>query len=165
MALVKVSRSRWCRAPGHIRAALHRAGSSSVTPRGVPSTDSRPLTSKAMNGLSPETPLHSLVGAQVSQICFGLFQCILNFDIDMSISIESKCLYTSPLGDRIPITSYAKCAVDLCELLGINVTSAGEDIGGGLIIRFVNDATLHVLNDNKEFESFQIRIGKTIHVA
>jgi hypothetical protein len=118
-----------------------------------------------MNGLRRDVDLHNLVGAQVSQVCCAKFQCMLNFDVDIGVSIEGSCDYVSPLGVTTLITSYIRHANLLCELVEARISSTDIDRNGGLSINFENGALLHLRNDNTTAESFQIRIGKSVLVA
>lgn len=118
-----------------------------------------------MKGLPPTLDLSPLVGAQVSQICFGAFQCIFNFDVAVRIAVESTCIYTGPSGAVTSVRSFPQAAAELCELIGISVQGAFRENSGGLLLQFMNGATLRVLNDNKEYESFQIHVSNTVYVA
>lgn len=118
-----------------------------------------------MQGLSPSVDLQPIVGAKVSQVCFSTFQCIFSFDIDARISVESSCVYTAPSGATATVTEYARAARELCELLDASVLSATREADGGLTLRFSDGATLRILNDNQEYESFQVHVGKSVYVA
>ncbi len=118
-----------------------------------------------MQGLSPSVDLQPIVGAKVSQVCFSTFQCIFGFDIDARVAVESSCQYTAPSGATVTVTEYPRAATELCELLDTSVLAAAREPEGGLTLRFSNEATLKILNDNRDFESFQVHIGKVVHVA
>lgn len=118
-----------------------------------------------MNGLPAEIDLLRLIGATVTQMCFGQNQFIINLDPSISFAIESSCEFESCVGASHTIRNFPQSATILCELLGESIHSAMRDTEGGLIVRFANSSILHVLNDSKDYESFQIRIGSDLHVA
>lgn len=118
-----------------------------------------------MNGLPPDIDLTALVGAAVSQICFSVHQCILKFDNDAQIAVESTCVLTSPSGSTTLISSYPSAATELCSVLEVRVRSAAREPDGGLVIHLENGAALSIWNDVLEYEAFQVHIGKTVYVA
>lgn len=118
-----------------------------------------------MQGLLPSVDLHLLVGAKVIQVCFSAHQCIFGLDLDARIAVESSCEYTAPGRVTVTVAEYSRAATELCELLDASVLSATREVDGGLLLHFSSGSTLRILNDNREFESFQVHIGKVIHVA
>lgn len=118
-----------------------------------------------MNGLPATIDLSALTGAVISQVCLSQFQCILNFESDARIAIESNCMYTSSSGRALPIVSHAAAATEICELIGTPVREARRQPDGGLLLRLTNEATLEILNDDRDHESFQVHLGKEVYVA
>lgn len=117
-----------------------------------------------MNGLPITIDLSPLIGRLLSQVCFGEFQFILNFDADVRIAVESKCVYDSPSG-TFEIENYLDESSRLCKLIGNQVISAKRDVEGGLLLRFANESGLRILNSNPEYESFQVHIKQNTYVA
>lgn len=118
-----------------------------------------------MNGLPININLEQLSGAELQQICIGNYQCILNFDKDITISIESDCLFYSSKGEKFTMSNYAKEASVLCSLIGNRISCANRNDDGGLIIKFSNHAILYILNSSYEYESFQLTIHGHLYVA
>ncbi|MHB1225797.1 MAG: DUF6188 family protein [Gemmatimonadaceae bacterium] len=118
-----------------------------------------------MDGLPPDADLRPLVGACVSQICFSRRQYILFFVEDVRVSVESTCELTLPDGQVTSITEYVQAATELCDLLDHTVEAVAREKDGGLTIRFSSGATLRLLNDTREYESFQVHVGTVVYVA
>lgn len=119
-----------------------------------------------MQGLPEGVDLRPLAGAMVSQVCISSAQFILRMDSEAHIDVESTCRYRrSSGGVAIEISSYASAAASLCELLGDSIRSAGRDRDGGLSIEFASGAVLQVMNDNREYESFQVHLPPHVYVA
>lgn len=118
-----------------------------------------------MQGLPEGVDLSPLAGAMVSQVCISSAQLILRMDSEAHIDVESTCTYRRSSGDAIEISSYASAAAPLCELLGDSIRSAERDRDGGMSIDFASGAVLQVLNDNREYESFQVHIPPNVYVA
>lgn len=118
-----------------------------------------------MNGLPTNINLNELIGAELLQICIGGFQCILNFDKDINLSIECECIYDSGEGEKLLITDYTQNAALLCNLIDKNISHAARSDDGGLLIRFSNHVVLHLLNNNGHYESFQVNIKGQTFVA
>lgn len=118
-----------------------------------------------MNGLPPSVDLTPIIGAEIIQICFGKFQFALNFDLEVRIVVESTCIYISSLGASEIIEDYPKAASQLCELLGLQVEGIERSIDGGVVLKMTGGKRLEILNSSRTYESFQIEIGKLLHVA
>jgi len=118
-----------------------------------------------MNGLPKDINLQPLIGAELLQVCVGRFQYILKFDLDITIATECRCWFITGQGEKLVISDNVENASLVCSLINQNVTHAEIDSYGGLLLKFSNHATLHILNDTENYESFQIHIGDNIYVA
>jgi hypothetical protein len=118
-----------------------------------------------MQGLPEGIDFTPLTGTMVSQVCISSAQFILRMDSEAHIDVESTCTYRRAVGDDIAISSYASAAALLCELLGDSICSVERDGNGGMSIDFTSGAVLQILNDNREYESFQVHIPPRVYVA
>jgi len=118
-----------------------------------------------MNGLPKDINLNPLIGAELLQVCVGRFQYILNFDLDISISTECRCWFITEQGEKLVISDNVENASIVCSLINHSVTYAGIDSYGGLLLKFSNHATLHILNDTENYEAFQLNIKGSLYVA
>jgi len=118
-----------------------------------------------MNGLREDIDLTPLIGAHVTQLCIGEYQCLLNLDTADYVAIESTCMLVSGNGSTTSVTSYAASATRLAELLGTTIKSATRIGNGGLSLSFTGGSTLEIFNDQLHYESFQVHIGDVVHVA
>ena len=118
-----------------------------------------------MNGLPVKVKFDQLLENELTQICFGTFQFILNFEGSVQIAVESICVYESASGVLDEIQNYSEGASQLCQLIGDKVLSAERDVEGGLILSFKSGAKLQIKNSNKDYESFQIHLGQQTYVA
>jgi hypothetical protein len=118
-----------------------------------------------MNGLPIDINLDDLVGAEVSQVCFGGIHVIMKFDKDIELTTTSVCILTLPSGETESMEVLHKHAVSICGLLGEQISDASRDSSGGLLLKFRSGAVLQVTNDSEVYESFQLRIGPQFFVA
>lgn len=118
-----------------------------------------------MQGLPDTAELGPLVGEEVSQICLSQFQYIIRFASEKQIAVESGGTYTPSAGQPIEVTSYATVATELCGLLGRSIRTAVRDADGGMKLSFSDGSLLHIRNDNRGYESFQVHIPPHTYVA
>ena len=120
---------------------------------------------KYMNGLPENIDLNKLTGVELLQISIGRFQCILNFDKNINISIESECLLFPIQGEKIVVSNYVENAAHLCNLIGNNILNTERGDDGGLLIKFSNNVFFRIFNSNTDYESFQLNIQGHLYVA
>jgi hypothetical protein len=118
-----------------------------------------------MQGLSPHANLAAMRDAELLQICIGKLQCILHFDRNIQLSVESSLELKQSTGRAISCVPYPKAASFLCSLLGQRLASAKRADDGGLLLLFTDGSTLTLFNDSDQYESFQLVIGDITHVA
>ena len=109
-----------------------------------------------MYGLDKGTDLAFLLGRTLIQVCVGLYQVILNFDGDVTISIEGRFEHEPPSETRhrggVP-----EAAKSLVDLLGKEIRGVEVGDGGTLQIWFSGGDLLSLLDSNATAESYQIQ--------
>jgi hypothetical protein len=118
-----------------------------------------------MNGLPLAIDLSCFAEARATQLCFGENEFQIHFDNDVHVVVESNMIFRSILTDEVRIERYAPAASLLCRIVGIQVSQALRTDDGGMMLRFHDGGELHLLNDNSQFESFQIHTAGQIYVA
>ncbi len=116
-----------------------------------------------MYGLSKTTNVTFLIGNTLSQICVGLFQLILNFEGDVSISVEGIFEYgrAGSMPQSGPMPQSACLLIDLLgkEIGGIEILDHGT-----LAIHFSNGTELTLHDSNANGESYQI-VGPGVNIV
>ncbi len=108
-----------------------------------------------MYGLVKGTDVSFLSGAELEQVCIGLYQVILNFDKGVSISLECKYQVNGKVGD----------VIGLVQLLGHRILVPMNEGGGEIILQFTNGGVVIIHDSNLDAESYQITApGKQIIV-
>ena len=118
-----------------------------------------------MNGISSKLDLNPLIGQTARQICFGEFQLIVRFDDPFEIGIECDCSYENRGLTTVQAADYGRNASLICNLLGKKIHSAERTSEGGLLLYFEGDTSLHVINSNRHYESFQIHLPSGTYTA
>jgi hypothetical protein len=104
-----------------------------------------------MYGLSRDVSLDPLNGKCLLQVCIGEFQSVLNFDGNVSISIEGEfnCDFPDQSGS---CTSKA----DLLQLIGTRILLVNNTGNGDLMLTFSSGAKLSLHDSNPAAESYEI---------
>ena len=97
----------------------------------------------------------------LEQICFGTYQLQLNFSESVSLNLESRLVLTTAENEVFDLRQPYTQADPLLNLLGSEVISAWAEANGDLSVEFSNNDTLKIMNDNAEFESYQIMNGSS----
>jgi len=118
-----------------------------------------------MKGLPPTVDLTSLSRARVIQLCFGENEFQVHFDNTARVVVESDMTLCEPQSIDVRIVKYGEAASQLCRILGDRVLNAVRTADGGLLLRFERGAELQILNNNAQFESFQVHIAGETYVA
>lgn len=111
-----------------------------------------------MYGLASSTRLDFLIGVELEQVAFSLYQLILRFSEETSISIEGICRVLSKNGKTL-LEWHSNELTDLSEigrLLGHQITHCSIPGDGSVLIHFDHEVCLEVLDSKKDFESYQI---------
>ena len=106
------------------------------------------------------TDIRFLEGREVLQIAVGLFQTIVHFDDDVSLSIEGQC--------KISDTIYEpgiEAGSKLLTRLGRTITAANSIDDRDLELSFDDGVTIRVVADPDESESFTLTAPGTTIVA
>jgi hypothetical protein len=117
-----------------------------------------------MKGLPSNIDLTPLSAAMVSHLCFTVAQVQIHFDNGNSIVIESAMVVVSSEKET-RIEDYPQGASLLCGFLDDRVLVATREEDGSLLVRFEGGSALHVLNDSRQFESFQVHVAGHTYVA
>jgi hypothetical protein len=104
------------------------------------------------------------LGRELLQVCFGLYQIILNFDEDTSISLECEFRLTETntlqQGDqRSDLDSH------VIRLLGSRITNVTNKGEGQLLIHFSSGSSLEIFDSNPSHESYHITHGKEMIIV
>lgn len=108
-----------------------------------------------MYDLDKNTDTTPLIGKVLIQICVGLYQLIMNFDNDLTISVESQLIYRYD-GNEVIIDSYPEKCHCLMTLIGKKIQNAAIRDKQSLVLVFNGKEELEVIDSNEEFESFQV---------
>ena len=109
--------------------------------------------------------LRFLIGKELLQTCFGVYQIILNFSEDTSISVERELTFSNKSGEYFTWHHGGRNNWPLQSILGYKIVDAVLTPDQSLILSFENkdDLTIKV-HENKEFESYQINYGGKLFV-
>jgi hypothetical protein len=119
-----------------------------------------------MYGLPKNIDLSFLVGKTIIQVCVGFNEIILNLDEGhISICIQSACACHSEDGSTLQIEAYPVSASTICGLLGKPITQAQGEENGTLTIKFLGGSVFTVYDDDKQYESYQIKHGDKLIVV
>jgi Family of unknown function (DUF6188) len=117
-----------------------------------------------MFGLSKSTDLSFFVGRQLVQVCVGMYQVILRFDEETSVSLECDCQIIPQLPQRMPAYSIHASAC-LLRVIGDTVTSTNNVGNGDISLEFSNGCSLFIFDSNDDSESYQINHGSNILIV
>lgn len=118
-----------------------------------------------MYGLPSDIDLGFMVGSTLLQVCIGQNEVILRFDMEISVTIESRFLVRDPHGHEDVFESAPRAAGSLVNLLSDSVTDVLGHTDGTLRLSFAKGGVLEVYDSSKDYESYQIQHGKEIHVV
>ncbi len=108
-----------------------------------------------MYGLDKNLDLGFLIGKNLLQICVGSFQVILNFDANVSISIEST--FDCGSEDKSKRTgNLLETAPSLFHLLGKHIKEIKIEDEGTLVLTFSDGTIVRLYDSNAATESYQI---------
>ena len=104
-------------------------------------------------------------GKVLNQICIGLYQVVLRFDDDISISCESKIyIFDDKTTKKVVFPPNTSC-VGILRLLGEKVVSVELNQNENLIITFPSKIVVEIEREIDGYESFQIWIGENFLVV
>jgi hypothetical protein len=109
-----------------------------------------------MYGLSKKTDLSFLIERQLEQVAIGLYQVQLNFDQDVSISLECKFDHTSNGKSLITSENLPSSASSLLQLIGSKLIRVENHGNGNIEIIFSDQSIVKIFDDSESYESYQI---------
>jgi hypothetical protein len=120
-----------------------------------------------MYGLREGLDLRFLNGRELIQVAIGVYQIQFGFDEDVRISVESQFSYFNGKEELIwkPEPGAAEIAARAVALLGATIEKFHGQEDGTLTLGFSNGHRLTILDNSKEYESYDITLpGRTIVV-
>jgi hypothetical protein len=119
-----------------------------------------------MYGLPHGFDASFLVGKALDQVSFTGSQLILDFEADISLTVEGAFAHYSEIEsekarvEEVPISSS-----DLMLLLGAIINEAVGEPDGTLTLRFSNGRTFVCYDNATNFESYQLRHGEKFTIV
>jgi hypothetical protein len=120
-----------------------------------------------MYGLKKDIDLSFLNGRELGQVAIGLYHIRFGFDEDVAISVEGGFGYFDGQAEWTwrPEPGSAQIAARTIALLGASIDGFEGKADGTLTLMFSNGQRLTILDNSKEYESYDItRPGQTIVV-
>lgn len=120
-----------------------------------------------MYGLSKDIDLSFLNGRELVQVAIGVYQVQFGFDEDVRISVESYFGYSDGQGEWIwrPEPGASQIAARTVALLGSSIQGFQAHEDGTLILTFHGGQRITILDNSKQYESYDITLpGRTIVV-
>ena len=118
-----------------------------------------------MFGLPRDLDLGFLIGADLIQVCIGANEVILNFFMDISITIMSKFRVRGASGPDAVFEDAPSSAASLIEFLSDSITDVFGQQNGTLRLLFKGGGLIEIYDDSKCYESYLIKHGPDIHVV
>jgi hypothetical protein len=112
-----------------------------------------------MYGLPKDFSALIFVGQELVEICFTVNTAHLVFDGEVSITLLSSYVYTSSSNNVSRKETVPVLSSSLMHLIGKKVSSATAKTDGTLTLMFEDGASLILLDDSRDYESYSIRIG------
>jgi hypothetical protein len=120
-----------------------------------------------MYGLPKDIDLSFLNGREVIQVAIGVYQVQFGFDEDVIVYVHSQFNYFDGREEWIwkPEPGAAQIAARTVSLLSATIESFEAHEDGTLALKFSNGQRLIILDNSKDYESYDItRPGETIVV-
>jgi hypothetical protein len=109
-----------------------------------------------MNGLPSDTQLDFFRGKTLTQACFGPYDLILNFEENISISIESS-IGVSLAGEKLArLSNFGEASREILHLLNRSVEDVRWTCEGTITLIFGGGCVFQIYDDNADFESYTI---------
>lgn len=118
-----------------------------------------------MHGLSKDVDLSFLLGKKLAQFRCARDILILWFDEQIEISIESRVYYHDRLGISVIFDNYFIGVAAMAGLFANSIIDVTASEDGTVILSFSNGDTLELRDDNKHYESYQIKHGNDLIVV
>ena len=111
-----------------------------------------------MYGVPDKQRLMRFIGKALIQICIGSHQVILQFEDNLSISVETKIEHDIPDEGARHYNEYWKQDTSLSRLLGARIDDIDVILSRRLCLKFSNEHSISVDDDSNEYEAMAIRI-------
>jgi hypothetical protein len=118
-----------------------------------------------MHGLPANFNGNVFVGKELELISFSVNTLYFSFGKNLSITVESECVYSIPPEHTEYVETVPVSSSGLMQLLGkvVGVVTAESD--GTLTLTFEDGSNLRCIEDSRQYESYHIRLGDIeIHV-
>jgi hypothetical protein len=109
-----------------------------------------------MYGLNKNTDLSFLIQRQLEQVAIGLHQVQLNFDQDVSISLECQFDHISNGESLITSKNLPHSASSLLQLIGSKICEVENPGNGNIENIFSDQSIVKIFDNNESYESYQI---------
>ena len=157
---------QWRRAAaaGGERLTIHdRTGPVSLAGRKAASD--RRSTLAVMHGVPNRETLTFIEGREFEQVRFARYFMLLEFDGDVSITAEGSFSLTVPGAKEVVADDVSYIAGALVRQIGESVV--GVEVSGtrALLLTFSGGHVLRLIDDSRQFESFQVRQGNQLIVV
>jgi hypothetical protein len=113
-----------------------------------------------MHKLPSNVDLKFLLDATLLQVCVGAYEVILNFDDDISITVESSFVLGAVGGDRERFDQFPTAAQALAGLLHMRVTQVKYKTDSNLYLQFSDGFEVEVDGGDPAYECYLIRHGE-----
>ena len=118
-----------------------------------------------MYGLQVGIDLSFFLGRSLTQICIGANELILNFDSDVSVTVESRIGLTSPGADTEQFDDLRASGALLVGLLERHVATVEGRPEGTLRLQFETGHILEFYDSSQAYESYQVRNGSDLIIV
>jgi hypothetical protein len=114
-----------------------------------------------MYGLSISTNLEFMLNKELIQICIGLYQIILKFSGELTITAECKMKLVNGAVVATIDSKTLSNASHLIPLLGKTILDVNNLRDGSVRLKFTDSQSLTIFDSNDSYESYQIDAGGT----
>lgn len=112
-----------------------------------------------------EGELKFLLGLPLFQVCIGANEVILNFDEDVSITVESTISFHDAGGHKAIYSPLQSAALALVKLLSSKIDGLSLDQDGTLSLHFGTGDTLIVHKDPGPYESYHVKRQREVYIV
>jgi hypothetical protein len=121
---------------------------------------------KFLNGNEPAVgELNFLLGLPLSQVCMGANEVILNFDANVSITIEAMISFRDTSGNQVSYSNLRSAAPALVAQVSSSIDGLSMEENGTLSLRFGTGCTLLIHKGSDMFESYQVKRADEVYVV
>jgi hypothetical protein len=123
------------------------------------------MENKFMIETSENFNISLIKGKTLNQVCIGLYQVVLRFDNDISISCASKMYLIDGKSNKEAVfPPYSKC-FGILELLGEQIINVELDQNETLRVIFQSKTAVEIEGKNEGYEAFEIWINNNFLIV